>query len=422
MRSTKNRCFATSAADVPKSLEGGDPERIADLLRQNPDLCSRLAASVDSRTAARWALTFSKAAGAAGLEKVPGMSGLDSSDATPRPEASQMWRLMVRTSVPFVGFGFFDNVIMLTVGETLDCTLGVAFGFSTLAAAGMGQMVSDASGITLQGLIERFADRLGLPNPRLSLAQQQMNWVRTWMIASRIVGIVFGCFLGMFPLIIMPERQPRLVDQIAEKLSSQNRAEFQRMVTTEVFQRGDKLLTYAQLSAKVYMIQEGTVEVIGRDVDGLPFMVCTIGPGHSFGVPELNRPSHVDLVAKDEKVIVQLINKDDFVKVTKEQEGMEVFKEARSLEHQVYLRSQGQTLAGCIRAEKGTGKTRMFAAFSQEEKLEVLSYVETDEVMTFSGKIGEGKVTRFAHLSEDQKKHALDKFQKSRSIDATVQQ
>merc|ERR1719203_1496253 len=184
---------------------------------------------------------------------------------------------------------------MLTVGETIDCTLGVAFSFSTLAAAGMGQMVSDATGIGLQGLIERFADRLVLPDPHLSVRQQQLDAVKYWMIASRIVGIIFGCFLGMFPLIVMPERHPLLVDQIAERLSPQNRAEFTRRVRTERFKSGQTLLAYGEQSDKVFMIQTGQLEVIGRDVDSTPFRVSTLGPGHAFGVPALIKPSRMDI-------------------------------------------------------------------------------------------------------------------------------
>merc|ERR1711972_854523 len=121
---------------------------------------------------------------------------------------------------------------------------------------------------------------------------------------------------------------------------------------TENFKRGEKLLNYGEESDKVFMIQSGQVEVIGRDLDGLAFNVCTIGPGHAFGIPELCKPSHVDLVAKDDEVIVQSIPKADFLRVIEEQEGMEIFLEARSAEHQVYLRSQGQSVAGKkLRAE-----------------------------------------------------------------------
>eukprot|EP00429_Kryptoperidinium_foliaceum_P101920 CAMPEP_0176251124 /NCGR_PEP_ID=MMETSP0121_2-20121125/34838_1 /TAXON_ID=160619 /ORGANISM="Kryptoperidinium foliaceum, Strain CCMP 1326" /LENGTH=314 /DNA_ID=CAMNT_0017590859 /DNA_START=29 /DNA_END=973 /DNA_ORIENTATION=- len=304
-------------------------------------------------------------------------------------------------------------MIMLTVGETIDCTFGVAFGFSTLAAA-----VSDATGITLQGVIERFADRLGLPDPKLTLAQQHLNSVKYWMIVARVVGIVMGCFIGMFPLIFMSERQPRLVDQIAETLSMQSRAEFQRMVTTQHFKKGDKLVEYGSCSLNVFMIQEGSVDVIGRDNDGLPFSVCTIGPGHSFGRPELNRPAHVDLVAKDDEVIVQSISKEDFKRITQNhEEGMEIFKGARSGKHEVYLRSQGQAIAGVHpRAIKNTGKTRFFASLTQDEKMEVLQDVGTSDSLRFTGRKGEGKVGFFATLTEERKRDALALFLARRGI------
>merc|ERR1711972_833378 len=184
---------------------------------------------------------------------------------------------------------------------------------------------------------------------------------------------------------------------------------------TENFKRGEKLLNYGEESDKVFMIQSGQVEVIGRDLDGEPFMVCTIGPGHAFGIPELNKPSHVDLKAKDDEVIVQSISKEEFLRVTEDDEGMEIFLQARSEEHQVYLRSQGKNVAGKkFREEKGTGKTRFFASLTQEEKLEVFRLVGTEEALRFKGEGGEGKVNFFARLSEAEKMNALVAFQEKR--------
>jgi len=413
----------------PLAAEGG---RIAELLRTEPALIAHVAASMDSRTAGRCALRFAKAAGVIGQQEREKASQAELEEelrsaasqkeadlaSLDNVEAAQMWKLMIRTAIPFVGFGFFDNCIMLTVGETLDCTLGVAFGFSTLAAAGMGQMVSDACGITLQGLIERFADRLGLPDPGLNVQQLATPFIKYFMVFARVIGIIFGCFLGMAPLIVMPQRTPRLVDQIAEKLSVDKRAEFQGMVKTQEFKRGEKLVQYSERSTKVFMIQEGMVDVIGRDVDGLPFSVCTIGPGHSFGVPELMRPSHVDLVAKDDKVVAQVIEKADFLRITSEEGGLEVFKEARNPAHQVYLRSQGNAVAGRqLMAVKGTGKTRMLASMDQEDRLKVLSFVDVHTKPHFDGRPGEGKVAFFANLTEEQKRHALQQWLEFRARD-----
>lgn len=405
-----------SAAGAPDGDHQGQPgsstellgaERLAGLLRDDPELCARVANSVDARTAARFALTFSKAAGAKGA------IGDDEQDPDAAPTRSQLRQLFVRTAVPFVGFGFFDNVIMLTVGETIDCTLGVAFGFSTLAAAGMGQMVSDASGITLQGLIERSADQLGLPDPHLSVRQQRLEFVKYWMIAARIIGIIFGCFLGMCPLILMPERVPRLVDQIAEKLSPAHRAEFNNAVRTETHKAGDKLLKYGEISEKVFLIQKGNVEVIGRDMDGGNFKVTSLGPGNAFGVPALKWPSRVDLVVpEDEEVVVQVIDKPDFLRLTqKSEEALELFKEARSQEHQVYLRTHGATFHKKVpEAKKGTGKTRTFAAMDQKSRMEVLA-LTGKPIDHFIGAAGEGKVNFFAALTEAEKADALHKWQ-----------
>lgn len=127
--------------------------------------------------------------------------------AVPAPTSSQLLRLHVRSAVPFVGFGLCDNVIMITVGEMLEHNIVFACGLTPMAAAGIGQMVSDASGITLQGFIERFADRLGLPHPRLSIEQQRLPSVRSLALASRIGGIVLGCGIGMFPLLAIPAQE-----------------------------------------------------------------------------------------------------------------------------------------------------------------------------------------------------------------------
>ena len=44
---------------------------------------------------------------------------------------------------------------MIVVGEQIDCTLGVKFGLSTMAAAGVGNTISDMVGISLGEVIGR---------------------------------------------------------------------------------------------------------------------------------------------------------------------------------------------------------------------------------------------------------------------------
>jgi hypothetical protein len=59
------------------------------------------------------------------------------------------------TAIPAVGFGFVDNFLMIIAGDYIDVTIGVTLGISTMAAAGLGNMVSDWGGIGLQGFIEQ---------------------------------------------------------------------------------------------------------------------------------------------------------------------------------------------------------------------------------------------------------------------------
>jgi len=376
-------------------------EAMVALLQSDPAVCRRLAATVDLQTAEEWA------SARADVESAIAQACL----TAPMPTRRQFWALHLRSAIPFIGFGFFDNMIMLTVGGAIESTIGVACGLSSLAAAGMGQMVSDASGITLQGLIERFSDKIGLPDPALTLEQMQLAKVKSFMLGSRIFGIVFGCALGMFPLVLMPEKQVSLVDQIAGNLPPQRRVEFMSLVQTRQFQEGETILAFGEMSDFVFLVESGQVECQGRDAEGLPFHVCTMGPGNSFGKPQLHCASHVNLIAKDGPVIVQSIEKDDFLRVTG-QEGMEVWESTQQVEHTVYFASQGNRLVDAVPPPKrGTGKTRMFAALSDADKIEVLNLSGVEGFERFCGKQGEGKVSFFASLTEEQKYGALQKFQ-----------
>ena len=69
----------------------------------------------------------------------------------------EMRALAFVSSVPFVGFGFCDNMIMIMSGDIIESHLGVAMGLSTMGAAAMGNLVSDVLGISL---VRRRAARL----------------------------------------------------------------------------------------------------------------------------------------------------------------------------------------------------------------------------------------------------------------------
>ena len=124
----------------------------------------------------------------------------------PQPTSRQLLSLALAGGVPFIGFGFADNAIMILVGERIDCTLGVKFGISTLAAAGLGNLISDVVGISLGEVIEAWTARWFTAPP---LAPEQLNMPRTRFIkgSANAIGISIGCLLGMFPLLFMHDRK-----------------------------------------------------------------------------------------------------------------------------------------------------------------------------------------------------------------------
>lgn len=63
------------------------------------------------------------------------------------PTGDQLRMLAIHNALPFVGFGFLDNFIMIVAGDYIDTTIGIGLGISTMAAAGLGNAISDAAGI-----------------------------------------------------------------------------------------------------------------------------------------------------------------------------------------------------------------------------------------------------------------------------------
>eukprot|EP00793_Prasinoderma_coloniale_P004229 PRCOL_00006405-RA len=106
------------------------------------------------------------------------------------------------SSVPFVGFGFCDNMIMIMSGDIIESHLGVAMGLSTMGAAAMGNLVSDVLGISLAKYIERGASKLGIHLPPISpqmMESAQANKAKAFGCAA---GVMVGCVLGMTPLVV----------------------------------------------------------------------------------------------------------------------------------------------------------------------------------------------------------------------------
>ncbi|XP_076806670.1 transmembrane protein 65-like isoform X3 [Clavelina lepadiformis] len=105
--------------------------------------------------------------------------------------------------IPFIGFGFLDNAIMILAGEYIDFTIGAALGISTMAAAAFGNLISDLAGVGLAGYVEVLCGKAGLPAPNLTPEQMELNKTRIVANVGKALGIMIGCLVGMFPLLFI---------------------------------------------------------------------------------------------------------------------------------------------------------------------------------------------------------------------------
>ena len=120
------------------------------------------------------------------------------------PTPRQLRHLAFHEGMPFVGFGFLDNLIMILAGEYIDHTIGLTLGISTMAAAALGNTISDLFGIGSASFVERLCTRFfkgeKAPEP-LTLEQLETRACRLSANAGRALGVTAGCLIGMFPLL-----------------------------------------------------------------------------------------------------------------------------------------------------------------------------------------------------------------------------
>lgn len=125
---------------------------------------------------------------------------MDASNSMEPPTRSQLFRVFSQAAVPMIGFGIMDQTVMIQAGNAIDCTIGVLFGLSTLSAAAIGQICSDASGVLFGGTVERLAKAAGLPSANLSVAQTKLPIVARVTWAGSFLGIILGCTIGLINL------------------------------------------------------------------------------------------------------------------------------------------------------------------------------------------------------------------------------
>ncbi|XP_038567821.1 transmembrane protein 65-like [Micropterus salmoides] len=133
------------------------------------------------------------------------------------PTAAQLRYVLLHNALPFVGFGFLDNCIMIVAGTQIELSIGVILGISTMAAAALGNLVSDLAGLGLAGYVEALASRLGMQIPDLSPKQADMWQTRVSCHSGKALGVGIGCLLGMFPLLFFKDDDEKKKGQAKEK-------------------------------------------------------------------------------------------------------------------------------------------------------------------------------------------------------------
>lgn len=117
------------------------------------------------------------------------------------PSWRQLAAIGIASGLPFVVFGFLDNGIMLVAGEQIDAVFGARFGLTTLASAGLGNLVADVVGVSATHSVQDLLKRTGwVRPPPLSMLQQQHPQVKVAQLVGAAMGVAVGCMAGMAPL------------------------------------------------------------------------------------------------------------------------------------------------------------------------------------------------------------------------------
>ncbi|XP_014476284.1 PREDICTED: uncharacterized protein LOC106745305 isoform X1 [Dinoponera quadriceps] len=116
------------------------------------------------------------------------------------PSTKELVLVAIANAIPFVGFGFLDNFIMIIAGDQIEVMLNAKFPISTMAAAALGNTVSDVIGIGSVHYVEMFAQKVGFEAPKLTLTQLNLPRTRVAANVGRVIGVTIGCLIGMTPI------------------------------------------------------------------------------------------------------------------------------------------------------------------------------------------------------------------------------
>jgi len=126
------------------------------------------------------------------------------------PTARQLTMHGLKSAIPMIGFGFMDNTIMIHAGHYVDCTLGVAFGLSTLAAAGIGQIFSGIGGVIFGDGLDALFHKISA-GTNMTRAQRAMRKSRIVGLTGGVIGVTIGCALGLVNLLFVDETKASLL-------------------------------------------------------------------------------------------------------------------------------------------------------------------------------------------------------------------
>uniref|UniRef100_A0A3B5MDQ1 Uncharacterized protein n=1 Tax=Xiphophorus couchianus TaxID=32473 RepID=A0A3B5MDQ1_9TELE len=125
------------------------------------------------------------------------------------PTQAQLRYVLLHNAIPFVGFGFLDNCIMIVAGTQIELSIGVVLGIST--------MFPFFLLFRLAGYVEALASRLGMQIPELSPKQADMWQTRVSCHTGKAIGVGIGCILGMFPLLFFSDDDEKKEGQTETK-------------------------------------------------------------------------------------------------------------------------------------------------------------------------------------------------------------
>ncbi|NWS57291.1 TMM65 protein, partial [Chunga burmeisteri] len=143
------------------------------------------------------------------------LTSLEKLEVAP-PSPGQLKHVFFHNALPFVGFGFLDNAIMIAAGTQIELSIGVVLGISTMAGKYSqipNRLFLFSCSFSLAGYVEALASRLGLSIPDLTPKQADMWQTRLSAHLGKAIGVTLGCILGMFPLLFFGDEEEKLEEK-----------------------------------------------------------------------------------------------------------------------------------------------------------------------------------------------------------------